>query len=95
MIPLYVDKDSLIINLFDWASDFVGWERNNIKCGVQRQKNCSDFGVHGVQIDWLGLTISTQKSVLKNMHHVPRCYPKSVKNRPSKPNLQNLIHFDR
>ena len=59
------------------------------------QKNCSDYRVHGIQIDRLGLTISTQKSVLKNMHRVPRYYQKSVQNRPSKPNLQNLIHFGR
>ena len=36
------------------------------------EKNCSDYGVHGIQIDRLGLTVSTQKLVLKNMHRVPR-----------------------
>ena len=59
------------------------------------KKNRLDYRVHGIQIDRLGLTVSMQKSVLKNMHRVPRYYQKSVQNRPSKPNLQNLIHFDR
>ena len=36
------------------------------------------FRVHGIQIDQLGLTISTQKLVLKNMHRVPRNYQKIV-----------------
>ena len=59
------------------------------------KKNCSDYGVHGIQIDRLGLTISTQKSVLKNMHRVPRYYQKSAQSWPSKPNQQNLTHFGR
>ena len=57
------------------------------------KKNCSDYGVHGIQIDRLGLTISTQKSVLKNMHRVPRYYQKTVQNLPSRPNRQNLACF--
>ena len=36
------------------------------------KKICSDYGVHGIQIDRLGLTVSTQKTVLKNMHRVQR-----------------------
>ena len=28
----------------------------------------SDYGVHGIQIDRLELTVSMQKSILKNMH---------------------------
>ena len=44
----------------------------------QWKKNCSDYGVHGIQIDWLGLTISMQKSDLKKMHRVPRYHPKCV-----------------
>ena len=59
------------------------------------KKNCSDYGVHGIQIERLGLTVPTQKSVLKNMHRVPRYYQKSVQNRPSKPNHRNLTHFGR
>ena len=59
------------------------------------KKKCSDYGVHGIQIDRLGLTISTQKSVLKNVHRVQRYYQKSVQNRPSKPNQQNLTRFSR
>ena len=43
------------------------------------KKNCSDYGVHGIQIDRLELTVSTQKSVLKNMHRVLRYRPKCVK----------------
>ena len=57
------------------------------------KKKCSDYRIHGIQIDRLGLTVSTQKSVLKNMHRVPRYYQKDVKNRPSQPNQQNLTHF--
>ena len=43
------------------------------------KKNCSDYVVHGIQIDRFGLTVSMQKSVLKNMHRVPRYRPKCVK----------------
>ena len=60
---------------------------------ISEKKNCSDYRVHGIQIDRLGLTVSTQKSVLKNMQPVPRYHQKSVKNWPSKPNQQNLTHF--
>ena len=35
---------------------------------VSEKKNCIDYSVHGIQIDRLGLRVSTQKSVLKNMH---------------------------
>ena len=59
------------------------------------KKNCSDYGVHGIQIERLGLTVPTQKSVWQNMDRVPRYYQKSVQNRPSKPNQQNLTHFGR
>ena len=59
------------------------------------KKICSDYRVHGIQIDRLRLTVSMQKSVLKNMHRVPRYHQKSVKNWPSKPNQQNLTHFGR
>ena len=38
------------------------------------EKKNSDYGVHGIQIDRLELTISTQKSVLKSMHRVPGYY---------------------
>ena len=62
---------------------------------IGEKKNCSDYRVHGIQIDWLRLTVSMQKSVLKNMHRVPRYHQKSVKNWPSKPNQQNLTHFGR
>ena len=43
------------------------------------KKNPSDYRVHGIQTDRLGLTVSTQKSVLKNMHRVLRYWPKCVK----------------
>ena len=39
---------------------------------ISEKKNCSDYRVHGIQNDRLGLTVSTQKSVLKNEHRVPR-----------------------
>ena len=62
---------------------------------IGEKKICSDYRVHGIQIDRLRLTVSMQKSVLKNMHWVPRYHQKSVKNWPSKPNQQNLTHFGR
>ena len=43
------------------------------------KKYCSDYMVYGIQIDQLGLMVSTQKSVLKNMHRVPKYQPKCVK----------------
>ena len=62
---------------------------------ISEKKISLDYRVHGIQIDRLGLTVSTQKSVLKNMQPVPRYHQKSVKNWPSKPNQQNLTHFGR
>ena len=61
---------------------------------IDEKKICADYRVHGIQIDRLRLTVSMQKSVLKKKHWVPRYYQKSGQNRPSKPNLQNLTHFD-
>ena len=43
---------------------------------ISRQ-NGLGYRVHGMQIDRLGLTVPTQKSVLKNMYQVPRYYQKS------------------
>ena len=54
---------------------------------------CSFHRVFVTQNDWLELTVSTKKSVLKNMHWVPRYYQKSFQNQPSKPNQQTLTHF--
>ena len=42
-------------------------------------KNRSDYRVHGIQIDWLGLMVSKKKLGLKNMHRVPRYRQKCVK----------------
>ena len=60
---------------------------------ISEKKNCSDYGVHGIQINRLGLTVPTQKSVLKNMYQVPRYYQESAQNRSTKPNQQKLTHF--
>ena len=43
------------------------------------KKNTSDYRVHGTQNDRLELTVSTQKSVLKNMHWVQRYHQKRPK----------------
>ena len=54
------------------------------------------FAMSNLEFPWryrLGLTISMQKSVLKNMDWVTRYYQKTVKNQPSKPDHQNLTHF--
>ena len=42
-------------------------------------KKSSDYGVHSIQNEWLGLTVSTQKLGLKNMHWFPRYWPKFLK----------------
>ena len=55
------------------------WPTKWLLCLYKWKKNCSDYGVHGIQIERLGLTVPTQKSVLKNMHRVPRYRPKCVK----------------
>ena len=46
---------------------------------ITRKKICSVYKVYGTQNDRLELTVSTQKSVLKNMHRVPRFSPKCAK----------------
>ena len=80
--------------MFSEFSDFVYYSKISRQYGSDPfNKNCSDYRVHGIQIDRLGLTISTQQSALKNMHRVPRYYQKSVQNWPSKPNQLNLTHF--
>ena len=61
--------------------------------GYSAKKNCFDYRVHGIQINYLVLTVSTKNLVSKNMYRVPRYYQKNVENLPSKPNQQNLTHF--
>ena len=39
---------------------------------ISPTKNSSDYRVHGTQNDRLEPTVSTQKSILKNMHRVLR-----------------------
>ena len=56
-------------------------------------KKSSDHRVPGTKNNRLDPTVSTQKSVLKNMHRVPSYYKKTVQNQHSKPNRQNLTHF--
>ena len=43
------------------------------------KKNSSEYGVYGIQNDRLEPMVSTQKSVLKNMHRVPRYWLKHPK----------------
>ena len=45
---------------------------------IREKKICSDYRVYGIQIDRLGLTVATQKSVLKSMQQVLRYQPKCV-----------------
>ena len=49
--------------------------------------------VHGTQIDQLELAVSTQKSVLKNIHRVPRYEPKCAKIWVTKLNQHILQRF--
>ena len=46
---------------------------------ISPKKNSSDYRVHGTQNDRLEPTVSTQKSVLKNMHRVQRYWEKRKK----------------
>ena len=46
---------------------------------ISPKKNSFDYGVYGIQNDQLEPTVSTQKSVLKNMHRVPRYWLKHPK----------------
>ena len=76
-----------------YRSSPSGTPQNDSGPFIGENKIHSDYRVHGIQIDRLKLTISTQKLVIKNLQEVPRYYKKSVKIRPSKPNQQNLTHF--
>ena len=68
----------------------------NICNPLYNSKNfCSVYRVHGAQNDGLELTVSVQKSVLKNIHRVPRYEQKSVKIQDTKPNLHIFGHFGR
>ena len=51
------------------------------------------YRVHGTQNDRLDLTVSTHKSVWKNMPWVPRYLPKCAKIQVAKPNLHIFIRF--
>ena len=82
-------------NVCDWVrvnkrkkTKFKSEARNRIWNGPEdntdpfiseKKTSCSDYGVHAIQIDRLGLAVSTQKSVLKNLHRVQRYRPKCVK----------------
>ena len=54
---------------------------------ISKNKNSSDYRLHGTQNDRLELTVSTQKSVLKNMHRVQRYYTICAEIQVAKPNL--------
>ena len=58
-----------------------------------KKKKSSDYRVHGIQNDRLELTVSTQKTVLKNMHRVLRYWSKCAKIQVAKPNLHILRRF--
>ena len=60
---------------------------------ISQKKNSSDYRLHGTQNDRLELTVSTQKSVLKNMHWGLRYWPKRAQIEVAKPNLHILRHF--
>ena len=46
---------------------------------ISQKKNGSVYELHGTQNNRLELTVSTQKTVLKKTHRVPRYWPKSLK----------------
>ena len=57
------------------------------------KKNCSVYKVYGTQNDRLELTVSTQKSILKNMQRVLRYGPKRLKIYRFGLATQFLAHF--
>ena len=60
---------------------------------ITQKKICSVYGLHGTQNDRLELTVSTQKTVSKKTHRVPRYWPKCAKIEVAKPNLIILRLF--
>ena len=93
--PWYIETEK---TWFFEFQDFLAWGVTASKFLwplYKWKKNRSDYRVHGIQNDRLNLTISTQKSVLKNTHRVPSYYEKTVQNWHSKPNHQNSTHFCR
>ena len=92
---LYLKEESK----FSEFLDFVYYSEISWQIGsdpfISEKKNCSDYRVHGIQINQLGLTISTQQLVLKKVHRVLRYHQKSVQNWTSKPNQQILTYFGR
>ena len=77
--PWYIETEK---TWFFEFRDFLAWGVTASKfLGplYKWKKNRSDYKVHGIQIDRLNPTVSMQKSVLKNMHRVPRYRQKCVK----------------
>ena len=73
---LYLKEESK----FSEFSDFVYYSKISWQNGSDpfkgEQKKYSDYRVHGIQINQLNLTVSMQKSVLKNMHRVLKYWQK-------------------
>ena len=61
---------------------------------IGQKYNSSAYRLHGTQNDRLELTVSTQKSDLKNMQRVPRYWPKRLKICRFGLATQNLISQD-
>ena len=55
------------------------WFLNDDSRLYHSKKNFFIYRVHGTQNDRLELTVWTQKTVWKNLHHVPRYLPKRLK----------------
>ena len=49
-------------------ADTLGLFKKDEMSKMNKNKSFSHYGVHGIQINRLGLTVSTQKSDLKNKH---------------------------
>ena len=60
---------------------------------ISPKKNSSDYRVYGSQNDGLEPRVSTQKSVLQNMHRVPRYWQKCIQIYLFKQNVKNFLHF--
>ena len=92
-VPMYIKMESTSPNEF--RGDLPrGVGPSNIYDPLYNSKNfCSVYRLHGTQNDRLELTVSTQKTVSKKMHRVPRYWPKCAKIEVAKPNLIILRLF--
>ena len=79
VIPMYEKTYFPEYRSFPTSSYFGKSKFKMVLTPFRWEKNCADYRVHGIQIDRLGITVSTQKSVLKNMRRGQRYRTKCIK----------------